>query len=173
MKRRDDFQSVSDNLPRKVCTCCMRYRVVSVDQVELFEACDLHHLACERWSVQGEFKQRITCHLHFMVKHVAEVAVQTHGHGVADKVDLMSLVGECFSEFSCYNAAAAVCWVTNNTDSHGSIPLDEHNELGFKLQDIVTILKHQLLILNRSRRRAPNLHPLDRPSPKSRARVSR
>jgi hypothetical protein len=122
VQRCDDPELAVQDLPGQEGAGGVRDGVVGMDKVQLFKPAHFHNLAGQCRSVEGELEEGVVCHLHFMIKHVSQVPIEPHRHGVTDEVDLVSLVRQRFPELGGHDAAAAVRGVTDDADLHATDP---------------------------------------------------
>src|SRR5262245_24020719 len=100
----------------------MRDGIVSVDQIEFLESGHFNNFACERRSVQWKFKNRVTCHFHFVIEDIGQIFIEPHRHRIADEMYLMTSGSKRLSELGCDDAAPTVRGITHNADLHNYSP---------------------------------------------------
>ena len=98
----------------------VRYRVMDVQQVELFGPGDRRHLGRESEVVWLMLKQRIRHHFHLVKMNPLAQLGQPRRQKRRDKMDVVAAFGQVAAELRADDAAAAVCWINCDADIHKS-----------------------------------------------------
>ena len=80
-----------------VCSRCVGYSIVNMQQIQLMVHNDIYHSAAEGYFVWGVIKQRIGRYPHFVIKNICTKHIEPYRLLVSYKMNKMPLVGQCFS----------------------------------------------------------------------------
>src|SRR5450432_2834551 len=108
---------------------------------------DIDHRARKGSFVRLIIDEWIRSYPHFMIENICIVFCESDGLLVSNKMYLVTFVGECFTEFRGQDAASTERRVTNNSNPHVLILLNEVKQIF--LLHIRTAPGNTYLIINK------------------------
>src|SRR4051812_44860509 len=99
----------------------MRNRVMAVDDLDLLVLDHLDQLVGEVEGIRRIAEERVFADIDRMKLQVRPPAIDAKRQLIRDQMHLMAAIGEQDRQFGGDNAAAAVSWITDDRQSHGTL----------------------------------------------------
>jgi len=107
----------------------MRDGIMHVQQIDIIIHDHIYHGAGQRSFIRRVIEQRVSRYAHFMIKNIGMKLTQPHRLLVGNEMNLVSFVGQRFSQFCSQYTAAAKSRITDNSYAH-SLLLSEGSNVG-------------------------------------------
>ncbi len=107
------------NLFCHICGRSMRNGIMHMQQVKIIIFDHIHHCTGQCGFVRRIIKQRISRHLHFVVKNIGNKSIQPYRLLVSNKMHLVAFLRNAFPNSVANTPLTAKSWITNNSYSHG------------------------------------------------------
>src|SRR5690606_15050430 len=96
----------------------MRNCIMYVKKVEFMVDDYIYHGTCQCRFIRWEIKKRIGWYAHFMIKYVGMEAAQPYRLLVSDKMYIMAVFCQCFSQFCSQHTTTTKSGIANNSYIH-------------------------------------------------------
>src|SRR5664279_4956622 len=107
----------------------MRNGIMNMQQIQLVIDNHIDHRAGQRSLVRLIIEKRIRRYTHFMIEYICVVFSEPHRLLVSNEMYLVAFICECFSKFRGKNATSSEGRITNNSNPHVLILLNEVKQI--------------------------------------------
>ena len=120
------------NLFCHVCSRCMWYGIVNMQELHIVINNHIYHCAGQSSFIRGIIEQRISRYSYFMIKNVCMKSIQAYGLLVSNEMYVVAFICQGLAKFCSQYSASAVSRIANNSYIHNEIILILFFDIQFK-----------------------------------------